>query len=152
MDSKFLLPNRYKIIGWIILIPSFLMGILWIADFRLEIFSPVFAVWSTKNELFTVIYKNIYNEIVSVPLLISLMMVTFSKEKNEDEYILKLRLDSLVWSLYINFAILLFSILFIFRDGFYNIMIYNMFLILILFIVRFNFLLYKINKQLLNEK
>lgn len=152
MESKFLLPHRWKTVGWVLLIPSFIMGILWEAGVKIVVMTPVFAIWSTKQELFTVIYKNIYNEIVSIPLLISLMIVSFSKEKYEDEYILKLRLDSLVWSLYINFSILLFSILFIFKDGFQNIMIYNMFLILILFIIRFNFILYKNNKQLLNEK
>jgi hypothetical protein len=77
MDSKFLLPNKFKLIGWIILIPWFILAILWIAGIRAEIISPVFAIWSTEKEIFTIIHKNIYNEIVSIPLLISLMMVAF---------------------------------------------------------------------------
>jgi hypothetical protein len=152
MESKFLLPHRYKLIGWFLLVPSFIMGVLWMAGVRAVVNAPVFALWSTNQELFTIINKNIYNEIVMIPLLASLMIVTFTKEKHEDEYIMKLRLDSLVWSIYINFSLLIVAIIFIFRDGYYNIMIYNQFTVLILFIIRFNFVLYKNKHQLDNEK
>lgn len=151
MESKFLLPNKYKTIGWIILVPFFILGVLWMADIRACIEAPVFAIWSDKG-LFTIMHKDIYNEIVSVPLLISLMLVTFAKEKHEDEYILKLRLDSFVWSIYINFIYLLLASLFVFDGGFYKIMVYNLFTILILFIIRFNFVLFKTKHQLDNEK
>ena len=152
MGSKFLLPHKFKLIGWIFLVPSFIMGLLWIAGIKAVINAPVFALWSNKGEMFTVIQKDIYNEIVMIPLLVSLMMVTFAREKNEDEYIMKLRLDSLVWSIYINFSLLIIAILFIFRDGYYNIMIYNQFTVLILFIIRFYTELYKNKKQMDNEK
>ena len=33
MVSKFLLPNRFKLIGWILLIPSFIVGVLWFWEF-----------------------------------------------------------------------------------------------------------------------
>ncbi len=46
---------------------------------------------------------------------------------------------------------MLFASLFIFRDGFHNILIYNMFIILILFIARFNIILQKDKKELENE-
>jgi L-asparagine transporter-like permease len=143
MVSKFLLPNKFKLIGWILLIPSFIMGVMWVAGYKFVVMSPVFAIWANPNELFTIIYKDIYNELVSVPLLISLMMVSFSKEKNEDEYITKIRLDSLLWSIYINYSFLFFALIFVFRSGFHNIMIYNMFTVLILFIVKFYLVLYR---------
>jgi hypothetical protein len=151
MVSKFLLPNKFKTIGWFLLIPSFILGILWLCNIRLEIQAPVFAVWS-KNEFFTIINKNIYNEIVAVPLLVSLLMVTFAKEKNEDEFITRIRLDTLVWAIYINFLLLLLAILFVFRNSFDTIMIFNMFTILLLFIIRFNIVLYKSKQLLANEK
>lgn len=152
MISGFLLPNRFKAIGWIILIPSFIFAVLWVAGFRPEVQAPVFAIWSNQNEMFSIIRKDVYNEIISVPLLISLLMVTFAKEKNEDEYISKIRLDSLVWSIYINSVMLLIAIMVVFRDGFHNIMIYNMFTTLILFVVRFYLVLYLNKKQMINEK
>ncbi|MCL5992496.1 MAG: hypothetical protein M1419_10425 [Bacteroidetes bacterium] len=152
MVSKFLLPNRFKLIGWILLIPSFVVGVLWLWEIRLDIQAPVFAIWASKNVFFSVIHKNIYNEIVGVPLLISLLMVTFAREKNEDEYISKIRLDSLVWSIYVNFLLLLLAIIFVFKASFDTVMVFNMFFIFILFIARFYYILYKTKKQMDNEK
>lgn len=156
MESKFLLPNKCKTIGWILLIPSFILGLMWILNIRFVVKAPVFAVWSygipEQAKFLSVIYKNIYNEIVAVPLMLSLLMVTFAKEKNEDEYISKIRLDSLVWAIYINFIILFISLFFVFLDAFINIMIFNMFTILILFIVRFNIILFKEKYRMDNEK
>lgn len=152
MEPKFLLPHRLKAYGWVILIPSLIMAILWILGIRFTVMSPVFAIWGNNNEVFTFIHKNIYNEIVAVPLLISLLIVTFAKEKIEDEYMLRIRLESLVWSIYINFGFLLISTIFIFRDGFNNILIYNMFTILFLFVLRFHYVLFKEKRQMENEK
>ncbi|MBI5325722.1 MAG: hypothetical protein HZB41_10720 [Ignavibacteriae bacterium] len=150
MVSKFLLPNRFKLIGWVLLIPSFILGILWLCDIRYIIQAPVFSIWGDK--LLSIIHKDIYNELVSAPLLISLLMITFAREKNEDEYISKIRLDSLVWAIYINYILLFISILFVFQGAFYTVMIFNLFTILILFIIRFNIVLYKSKRQMDNEK
>jgi hypothetical protein len=157
MESKFLLPNKCKTIGWILLIPSFILGVMWLFNFRYTVQAPVFAVWSSVGtaetaKFLTVIYKNIYNEIVAVPLMLSLLLVTFAREKNEDEYISKIRLDSLVWAIYINFIILFISLFFVFQDAFINIMIFNMFTLLILFVARFNIILFKEKHRMTNEK
>jgi hypothetical protein len=79
-------------------------------------------------------------------------MVAFAKEKHEDEFIAKIRLESFLWATYINYAILLFSFLFFYGIGFMYVMIFNMFTIIILFIVRFNYILYRSTKQLQYEK
>jgi Ca2+-dependent lipid-binding protein len=80
------------------------------------------------------------------------VMVAFAKEKHEDEFIAKIRLESFLWATYINYAILLFSFLFFYGIGFMYVMIFNMFTIIILFIVRFNYILYRSTKQLQYEK
>jgi len=79
-------------------------------------------------------------------------MVAFSKEKTEDEFILRTRIDSLLWATYINYFILIFCFIFFFGFEFLYIMIFNMFTILIFFIFRFNYVLYKEAKNLNNEK
>lgn len=152
MISKILLPHKFKIIGWFFLIPSLTLGILWVAGFRYEIISPVFALLADNGENFTIIYKNIFNEIVAVPLLISLIFVAFAKEKNEDEYLTRIRLESLSWSILINSTLLLIAWIIVFREGFYNIMVYNMFTVLILYIIRFYGIMYINKKQFNNEK
>src|SRR6266436_8925278 len=45
-------------------------------------------------------------------VLVGLFLVAFSKEKIEDEQIVQLRLDSLRWAIYLNYAILLFGLIF----------------------------------------
>lgn len=42
----------------------------------------------------------------------SSILVAFSKEKLEDEYISKIRLEFLVWSVYLNYAIFIFIIVY----------------------------------------
>ena len=80
------------------------------------------------------------------------MFVGFSKEKREDEFIAKLRLSSLLWAVWVNYVLLLFAFLFVYGTSFLTVMIYNMFTVLIIFIVRFNYILYKNAKSVSDEK
>ena len=57
----------------------------------------------------------------------------------------KIRLESLVWATYVNYACLLFCILFIYGLPFFNIMVYNMFTLLLIFIIRFHWMLFQNN-------
>ena len=102
--------------------------------------------------VFAMAENNVLNEIIGVILIISGLMVAFSKEKQEDEFISKLRLESLVWATYVNYAVLLVSMLFVFGISFLWVMIFNMFTILLFFIVRFNWQLRKLNKIVENEE
>jgi hypothetical protein len=80
------------------------------------------------------------------------MFVGFSKEKREDEFIEKIRLSSLLWAVWVNYGLLTLGFLFFFNMAFIYVMVYNMFTVLIIFIVRFNYILYKNNKTVLDEK
>jgi len=48
----------------------------------------------------------------SLLVLVGLFLIAFSKEKIEDEQISQLRLDSLRWAIYLNYFILLLSLVF----------------------------------------
>jgi hypothetical protein len=158
MIYKLLLPHRCKIIGWIILIPSTIAGIiLSVAGYEAEwLNSKVFALFSDpplgKSEFFTMISTNVTNTIVGSLFIIGALLVSFSKEKREDEFIANLRLSSLLWSVWVNYILLLLAFLFVYGTAFLNVMIYNMFTILIIFIVRFNYLFYKSSKSAFDEK
>ena len=80
------------------------------------------------------------------------MLVGFSKEKNEDEFISEIRLSSLLWAVWVSYMLLLIAFLLIYGSPFLEVMVYNMFTILIIFIVRFNFILYKNAKTVQDEK
>ena len=105
-----------------------------------------------EDQLFGMIENNVWNEILGMIIIISSLMVAFSREKNEDEYILKIRLISLVWAVYLNYGILLIAILFVYNLSFLNVMTLNIFTVLFFFIIRFNWQLNRLNKSLENEK
>lgn len=151
MQIKYLFPYKYRKIGWIILIPSFILGIFYLTngyyspDF-LDVKIPQVKIQSFRTDTFKYFKNNILDEIIGVLLLVSLLFVAFSKEKNEDEFISKIRLESLVWATYFNYAILLLAIIFVYDFQFLNVMIINMFTILIIFIIRFNWEIWKFKK------
>jgi len=158
MKTRLLFPSKFKKIGWILLIPSTVLGIL-ILFFGMEfkfMESPVFTIYSEgfqdKPAFFTLTEGNYANTIAGVMFLIGAIFVAFSKQKQEDEFIAKTRMESLMWAVYVNYAILIFCFLFFFELEFLEVMIFNMFTILIFFIIRFNYILYKNNKSLSHEK
>jgi len=160
MKTKLLFPHRFKIIGWFVLIPATVLGILSLF-FDVEpafLDVKVFAVFgsgsflSSSYKVFELVKNNITNEIAGVLFIIGALLVAFSREKTEDEFIAKTRLESLVWATYANYIILIFCFLLFFDFGFFWVMILNMFTILIFFIVRFYFILYQSKKSLSHEK
>lgn len=158
MKINYLFPHRFKRIGLTILIPFTILG-WYIVNYDIE---PAFLDLKVpalfmeeimgRNIIFGITENNILNEIVAVILIISGLMVAFSKEKQEDELIVKLRLESLVWATYVNYAILLVSLIFVYGISFLWVMIFNMFTILLFFIIRFNWQVRKLNKSLSYEE
>jgi len=150
MKLNYLFPHKYKRIGWIILIPAVLLGLFTLITnyepYLLEFNVP--AIFAEKlfgeNEYFKMINNNILNEILGVLIIVSGLFVAFSKEKLEDELISKIRLESLVWAVFLNYAVLLLAIIFIYDMPFFWVMIFNMFTILIFFIIRFNWQIYRL--------
>lgn len=158
MSSKLLLPNHYKRIGWWLLLPATIIGLtLSFTGFEVNgLNAPVFAiiddgVFGTVRS-FSFITTNITNTVVGALFIIAAIFVGFSKEKTEDEFIANLRLSSLLWAVWVNYVLLFFSFLFVYGTAFLTVMIYNMFTILIIFIVRFNYTLYKNAKTVSDEK
>jgi len=158
MSTKLLLPNRYKKIGWFILVPATILGlILAFNEFSYDwLHARVFSIANDARgdyyEYFKVRDANITNTIVGALFLIGAMLVSFSKEKNEDEFIAELRLSSLLWAVCVSYLLLLLAFLLVFGEPFLDVMVYNMFTILIIFIVRFNYILYKNSKTIPDEK
>jgi hypothetical protein len=80
-------------------------------------------------------------------VLVGLFLIAFSKEKIEDEQIVQLRLDSLRWAIYLNYAILLFSLVFTHGGDSDHILLLNIWLPLLFFILRFQWVLYRLNRS-----
>lgn len=159
MKPNILFPNSFKIIGWILLVPSTIFGFLvMLSDIeeKFTVKSKVFALYNDgifgKQTHWGLITKDITLTFVGVVFIIGAMLVGFSKEKKEDEFIAKLRLSSLMWAVWVNYILLLLAFIFIYGLGFLNVMIYNMFTVMLIFIGRFNFILFKNKMSAPNEK
>ncbi len=158
MKTNYLFPNQFKKIGWIIMIPSAILGFFVLFfDFEITLLDlKAFTIYSEGMSFFSgnpttffgLISNNLTNEITGILFLIGAIFTAFSKEEFEDEFIVNLRLESLLWATYINYAILVLCILFFYDLSFLYVLILNMFTTLIFFIVRFNYKLYLAKKNI----
>jgi hypothetical protein len=158
MTNYLLLPNRFKLIGWFLLVPATILGvILSFTDFEaFPVKAKMLAIFNndifSKSELFTVVEVNITNTIVGLTFIIGALFVGFSKEKREDEFISNLRLSSLLWAVWVNYGLLFLAMLFVYGTSFFTVMVYNMLTVLLIFIFRFNYILYRTGKTFSDEK
>ena len=107
---------------------------------------------SSKKNYASILTNNILDEIASILIIIGAILIAFSKEKLEDEFISKIRLESLAWAVYINYTILILAIVFSYGFSFFWALIFNMFTLLIFFLVRFNWILYTSKNQITDEE
>ncbi len=154
MEPRFLFPHRYKAIGWLIAIPSLILGLFVLFyDFSFDFlavslpfkyyFSDTFTLGNSKiHGTDEVSAFNFTDEIATIGSIIGLLFVAFSKVKVEDEYVSKIRLESLQWAIYLNFVLLILATLFVHGIEYFQVTIFNMFTPLIIFIVRFYYLLF----------
>jgi hypothetical protein len=159
MKSRFLLAHKYKPLGWFLFVVGFVLGVfLMISEYDFPNWEvSVFPLIGEKgflssNPSFEWSENNIADEIASILLIIGGILVSFSKTKDEDEYISQIRMESLIWATYVNYFILILAILFVFEISFFNVLIYNMFTILFFFMIRFHYLLYKSKRVIEDEE
>ena len=153
MKTRFLLPNYFKILGWVLFVPSFLLIISsWIFNTIPDDFLTVIVLaiyqdsMSQGSGFFDTITNSISDELLTFGMILGGIFIGFSKLNNEDEMISKIRYESLVWATYFNYALILFFTLFIYGMPYLNVLFYNMFTLLIFFIIRFHYMIYKLNK------
>jgi nitrate reductase gamma subunit len=136
MRSRFLFPHWARIVGY-------LCFLAYIPIALLEKFLKAANEYPTAS-FFT---DHFFKMVILMLIVIGLLLVAFSKEKIEDERIAQLRLDSLQWSVYLNYAILLVCIILV-NDWHFFIAIasHYIFTPLVFFIIRFRWVVYQSNK------
>lgn len=90
--------------------------------------------------------NGIFNEVLTMVIIISGLINSFSKEKIEDEMIGHMRSNSLVASLFINYGLLLVANLILFDISFYFVLIIHLFSLLLVFNLLFRYRLWKYYK------
>ena len=150
MKTNYLLPNKYKTVGWILFIIGLIGGIfIYLSDYESDALTVnVLSVYNesflgSEKGFFQIIENSILDELIALAIITGGLLVGFSKEKVEDEFIYKLRKDSLVWAIIFNYAVLILTIVFVYDLAFFDVLVFNMFTPLLFFIFRFNFLKHK---------
>ena len=126
-----LFPHRFQCIGWVV----FAVGVALGAYSVVKGFDGSY----------------ILNNITIISIIVGGLLATCSREKIEDEMTQQLRLSSLLTALYINYAALIVCALLLYDMDFLNVMIYNMFTILLIFMVVFRWKIWRMKKALQNE-
>ncbi len=163
MQTKFLFPFKLKKIGWVFICIAALL-ITFFTVFSENTFLtnvPVFYVYKSNNpfdqvtlekRMFSTTYDDVRFEVITTLFVLGCLLIGFSKLRTEDEFTMKLRLESLLWAMYINFSIFLFSVLFIYGFDFVMIPFYSLLAFLAIFILRFHYVLYRAKKISAYEK
>jgi hypothetical protein len=84
--------------------------------------------------------------VTTLLMALGLFLAAFSKEKIEDEQISQLRLDSLQWAIYVNYLLLIISL--ILSTDTQHILFLNLLVPLVFFIIRFQWKLFQNNRML----
>jgi len=149
MKSNLLISHRWKTPGWVLTIPALLTGLylLFVVQDTEYLCVKVPAWVDTFLWIDRFFQKDgpfslcLLDEIVALALLIGLLLLAFSREKLEDEYIQRVRLESLQWAILINAVLLMLFTLFTYGSPFLTVMTFNMFTPLLIFVGRFYYIL-----------
>ena len=135
MKPKFLFPYWTRYLGWVLVfahIPVMMIGKYYGLD--------------DHRSNSDVLFNNGHLLFIGTALLmaIGLFLVAFSRERIEDEQIAQLRLDSLRWAVFINYIVLIICLIF-FNDT-HHILLMNLWVPLLFFIIRFQWMLFRNNR------
>ena len=150
MRNRFFLPNRFKRIGYFILIPATIGLVLNSFGY----FEPAWLNIETTSNIKmsgivtgTISGNNSTNEILIGLFLIGVYFAGFSKEKNEDDLINMIRLNSLSLAFLLNAAFIFIANFVFYGLDFLRVLIYNIFTPFIIYLLCYNFMLYRFYKN-----
>ena len=143
MKNHFLFPHWFRYLGWGLVILHVPLSMLGRARGMINIMdnSPGTPGLFTGEHLFFIC--------TALVMTTGLFFVAFAKEKIEDEQIWHIRLDSLRWAIYINYLILIISLVFIEDVG--HMLELNLWVPLIFFIIRFRWIIFGLNRSARGE-
>lgn len=153
MKTKYLLPSSWRPFGLALFLISTPLILWWLIAGEKFPLVQIPTPWKYRyldwNMFQTVFVQDsdgtmslqIVDELLGLLLIAGLFILGFSRLKIEDERIAQIRLESLQWGIYTNYLILFLCICLVYDMSFFYVMIYNMFTPLVIFVVRFYWLL-----------
>jgi len=134
-----LLPYKLKIPGFLLLCLGIILSIIYFV-YGLRIILPVFAVYSSflETKIFTTFKTNFGDEIILLSYILGFSLIVFSKEKKELNSYRRLRIEAIIKTIRIYILWMVFSILFVYGNGFVSILILNILLPFIIYLILFH--------------
>jgi len=134
--KNILFPHIFQPIGWIIFVPSLIMGAL--------IYLGVLS--------FAGITETVVNDFVIIFITLGALFIVCSKERIEDEMTKSIRLASLLNSIYAYVALLVCCTILINGIAFLGFAIFNLVLLPILFVCNFRLEMHRYNNMCEDEE
>lgn len=151
MKTKYLLPTSFKKIGWIMIVISLIYYVMYMTFDWATIYFKMPSIFNDGN-FFTMVKTEIYSTFLPIVALSGFLFIAFSKERDEDEYIGKIRERSFVFAALFSSLLIILSTLFIFGLDYLNILIMDFFVFLFVFTVKFQIELWKFRKENKDEE
>ena len=155
MNKNYLFPHQFRMIGWVLAIAAvaaFVAEQLWFPNFQFKMpalyYDGAYEFMDddpAPHGFFVMATTRILSLVFPL-LTIGLVLIGFSKEKIEDEFVTKVREQSLVWSTYVTAVLFIVATLLIYGMPFMIVPYLVFFVFLILFILKFRIELHRFNK------
>jgi len=150
MKSRFLFPYKSRFIGYILIFAYFPVMIAKKIFYHGYMDHGGHITLPDNPSLLDA--NHIFNVIATLVVMVGLLLVGFSKEKFEDEQIIQLRLDSLQWTMYFTFFLYMLAVIFTNSIDLVHIVGINLWMLLVFFIIRFRWVIFRLNQSLKAEK
>ena len=148
MNKILLLPYSFKRIGWVLFIPTALLGLLMAIDG----FNGFPSFLLPDSAVGSATLSRISNNIVLIGLLLGALLITCSRERIEDELIARIRLNALLTALYINILATVIATLALYGFDYLNVMVVNLVSLPVLFLVIERVMLWRLGKEAAHEE
>lgn len=135
MKSIPMFPYQYKWPGLVMAVIGLIVGAaVMYFDFRPELLE-----FETHPDMAFMNTQNLIDEVALSLVVIGLMVLAFSRERTEDEFVTHIRLQSLLWSFVIYYSLVFLSVWIFYNDAFWSVMIYHLFMPLLFYVGLFRF-------------
>ena len=148
MNKILLLPYSFKRIGWVLFIPTALLGLLMAIDGFIGF--PTFLL--PDSTAGSEILSRVSNNVVLIGVLLGTLLITCSRERIEDELITRIRLNALLAALYATIGIAVIAALLLYDFAYLNFLIFNLCLLPVLFLVIERVMLWRLGKEAAHEE
>jgi len=146
MKSRFLFPYKSRFIGYVLIFAYIPVMVAKKMFYHGYMDHGVHIKLPDNSGLLSP--DHVFNVIATLVVTIGLLLLAFSKEKLEDEQIVQLRLDSLQWTMYFTYVLFIMIIIFTNSIDLVHVVGINLWLLLVFFIIRFRWVIFRLNRSL----